>query len=72
MGASQPHRADSGAATAAFDQALKLWLCYGFDLPARGQVRVTPFLDLVLIWNKGISYGLFQQEGPLGQWACWD
>ena len=31
--------------------------------------RLTPFLDLVLIWNKGISYGLFQQDGPLGQWA---
>jgi signal peptidase II len=31
-------------------------------------IRLTPFLDLVLIWNKGISYGLFQQEGPLGQW----
>ena len=31
--------------------------------------RLTPFLDLVLIWNRGISYGLFQQDGPLGQWA---
>ena len=36
---------------------------------ARMPVRLTPFLDLVLIWNKGISYGLFQQEGPFGQWA---
>jgi signal peptidase II len=51
------------------DQALKLWLLFGFDLGARGIVRVTPFLDLVLTWNKGISYGLFQQDGPLGQWA---
>jgi signal peptidase II len=55
--------------TAAADQALKLWLLYIFDLPARGVVPVAPFLDLVLIWNKGISYGLFQQEGPFGQWA---
>jgi signal peptidase II len=31
-------------------------------------VTVTPFLDLVLAWNTGISYGLFRQEGPLGQW----
>jgi signal peptidase II len=51
------------------DQASKLWLLFVFDLPARGIVRVTPFFDLVLIWNKGISYGLFQQDGPLGQWA---
>jgi signal peptidase II len=55
-------------ATAAIDQASKLWLIYGFDLQARIPVRLTPFLDLVLVWNKGISYGLFQQEGVLGQW----
>jgi signal peptidase II len=55
-------------ATAAIDQGSKLWLLYGFDLQARIPVRLTPFLDLVLVWNKGISYGLFQQEGVLGQW----
>ena len=55
--------------TAAADQALKFWLLYGFDLPGRGRVALTPFLDLVLAWNTGISYGLFQQAGPLGQWA---
>jgi signal peptidase II len=55
--------------TAAADQAAKLWLLYGFDLPGRGRVTLTPFLDLVLAWNTGISYGLFQQTGPLGQWA---
>jgi signal peptidase II len=55
--------------TALLDQALKLWLLFAFDLPSRGIVRLTPFLDLVLIWNKGISYGLFQQDGPLGRWV---
>src|SRR5215475_8419443 len=54
--------------TAIMDQAVKLWLVFGFDLPARGRVHLTPFLDLVMTWNTGISYGLFQQEGPLGQW----
>jgi signal peptidase II len=53
--------------TAALDQASKLWLLFVVDLPARGIVRLTPFLDLVLTWNTGISYGLFRQEGPLGQ-----
>jgi signal peptidase II len=57
------------AISAAIDQASKLWLLYVFDLPARAPVRLTPFLDLVMAWNKGISYGLFQQEGPLGQWV---
>jgi signal peptidase II len=59
----------TAAATALIDQALKLWLLFVFDLQARGIVHLTPFLDLVLIWNKGISYGMFQQNGPLGQWA---
>ena len=54
---------------AAVDQAAKLWLLFVFDLGARGIVTLTPFLDLVLTWNTGISYGLFRQEGPLGQWA---
>jgi signal peptidase II len=58
----------AAAATAAADQAVKLWLLFGYDLPARGRVHLTPFLDLVMTWNTGISYGLFQQEGPLGQW----
>src|ERR1700682_6281500 len=52
-----------GLATAAIDQATKLWLLYVFDIRAKVPVRITPFLDLVLVWNKGISYGLFQQEG---------
>src|SRR5258706_15083676 len=56
-------------AGAAIDQASKLWLIYVFDIRARMPVRLTPFLDLVLVWNKGISYGLFQQESPFGQWA---
>ena len=55
--------------TAALDQAVKLWLLFVFELQARGIVRLTPFLDLVLIWNKGISYGLFQQDGPVGRWV---
>src|SRR5215813_4067856 len=56
-------------AVAAADQAAKLWLLLGLDLGTRGSVTLAPFLDLVLTWNPGISYGLFRQQGPLGQWA---
>ena len=55
--------------TAVLDQATKLWLLFGYDLASRGTVRLAPFVDLVLVWNTGISYGLFPQAGPLGQWA---
>jgi signal peptidase II len=51
------------------DQASKLYLLFVFELGARGSVAVLPFVDFVLTKNAGISYGLFQQEGPLGQWV---
>jgi signal peptidase II len=55
--------------TLALDQASKLWLLFVFDLPAKGQVHLLPFLDFVMVWNTGISYGLFPQEGTVGQWV---
>jgi len=57
------------AATAALDQAVKLWLLFGLDLGPRAPVHLGPFIDLVLEWNTGISFSLFRQVGPLGQWA---
>ena len=51
------------------DQAFKLWLLFVFRLADRGTIAVAPFVDLVLTWNTGISYGWFQQEGAFGQWA---
>ena len=54
-------------AVLALDQASKLWLLRVFDLGHRGAVKVTPFFDLVLAWNTGISYGWFQNEGAVGQ-----
>jgi signal peptidase II len=51
------------------DQAAKFWLLYGLDLPSRSRVALTSFIELLLTWNTGISYGLFPQQGPFGQWA---
>lgn len=51
----------------ALDQATKLWLLYIFELGRRGAVSVTPFFDLVLAWNTGISYGWFQDASATGQ-----
>jgi signal peptidase II len=54
-------------AVLALDQASKLWLLFVFDLAHRGAVKVTPFLDLVLAWNVGISFGWFQSDSPAAQ-----
>ena len=51
----------------ALDQASKLWLLFVFDIARRGAVKVTPFFDLVLAWNVGISFGWFQNDDPLAQ-----
>ena len=58
------------AALAVFlaDQGSKLWLLFAYDLGSRGVVEITPFLDLILVWNTGVSYGLFAQEGAFGRW----
>jgi signal peptidase II len=49
------------------DQASKFWLVRVFDIAHRGTVRLTPFFDLVLAWNVGISFGWFQNESPIAQ-----
>jgi signal peptidase II len=49
------------------DQAHKGWMLYVYDIDAKGTVTVAPFLDLVLVWNQGISYGLLQQHSELGR-----
>jgi signal peptidase II len=55
--------------TLALDQASKLWLLYVFDIGRRGTVEVTPFFDLVLAWNIGISFGWFQNDSQIAQIA---
>jgi signal peptidase II len=57
----------AAVAALALDQASKYWLLYGFDLANRGVVKVTPFFDLELAWNVGISFGWFQNDGQIAQ-----
>jgi len=49
------------------DQASKFWLVRIFDIAHRGTVKLTPFFDLVLAWNQGISFGWFQNDGAVAQ-----
>lgn len=51
------------------DQAHKAWMLYVYDIGAKGVVSVTPFLDLILVWNQGVSYGLLTQSSNIGRWA---
>jgi signal peptidase II len=56
-------------ASCLLDQASKLWLLYGLHLSSHRPISLTPFAELVLTWNPGISFGLLPQTGPIGPWA---
>ena len=64
---------DIGLVTAAvalvLDQGTKLLILYGLGLVHMGpgqSVPILPFFNLVMVWNAGISYGLFPAAGPEG------
>ncbi len=59
-----PRRYGLAAAAAVFaaDQASKLWvLAAQAGLPA----EIAPFFNIVLVWNRGVSFGMFGSAGPL-------
>lgn len=51
------------------DQAFKLAMLHGVGMAAGDVITLAPVLDLVMAWNYGVSFGLFQQDGEWGQWA---
>jgi len=59
----------SAVLTLVLDQATKLWLLDVFDIARRGAVKVTPFFDLVLAWNIGVSFGWLQNDSQAAQLA---
>nr|WP_069306051.1 signal peptidase II [Methylobrevis pamukkalensis] len=50
------------------DQASKLWILDHPLIATGTRLVITSFMDFVLVWNQGISYGLFQQEADIGRW----
>jgi len=42
----------------ALDATSKWWLISEFDIAAVSPLEITPFFDLVMVWNPGISFGL--------------
>ena len=40
------------------DQTHKWWMISVYDIAAKSPVAVTSFFDLVMVWNRGVSYGL--------------
>lgn len=56
-----------GALVLALDQISKVWVL-GALSAARPAIEVTSFLNIVLVWNRGISFGLFNRESDWQPW----
>jgi signal peptidase II len=50
------------ALTFGFDQTIKWYLLNVVQMEERRQITITPFFDLVMAWNRGVSYGLFTTD----------
>jgi len=49
------------------DQLTK-WVVLAFlDLPAR-PIAMTPFFNLVMVWNRGVSFGMLDTLGAVAPW----
>lgn len=48
---------------AAADQASKYWVLHGIGLPEKGQIVLLPVLNLTMVWNRGVTFGLLSGSG---------
>ena len=59
----------AAAAALVADQGSKLLLLYAFGfagMSSFAHIDILPFFNLVMVWNRGVSYGLFPASGPAG------
>jgi lipoprotein signal peptidase len=47
----------------AADQASKWWILDVVQLPAVGQIVLLPVLNLTMVWNRGVTFGLLTNFG---------
>jgi lipoprotein signal peptidase len=51
------------------DQASKWWVLDSLDLPELRQVELLPVLNLTMVWNRGVTFGLLTGFGTAGNIA---
>ena len=50
------------------DRITKYWIVEVYDLPSRFSVEVLPFFNLTMVWNRGVSFGMFG-DGAVSPWV---
>ncbi len=56
-----------GLAVLAADQASKWWIVNELMSPPR-QIEITPFFNIVMVWNRGVTFGIFANDSDWGRW----
>jgi hypothetical protein len=56
----------AGLVVLVVDQLSKWWILNGLDLPELRQVVLLPVLNLTMVWNRGVTFGLLN---GLGSWG---
>lgn len=66
------------AAVLIVDQASKFWVLEGLNFSPPGcrefhfrcgKIEISPIFDLTMLWNEGISFGLFRAGSEGARWA---
>ncbi|MFC7048529.1 signal peptidase II [Emcibacter nanhaiensis] len=50
------------------DRLSKWWFIDVFELPKKGVVEILPIFNVVMYWNRGVSFSLFSAETETGRW----
>lgn len=55
--------------TVVLDQLSKWWVVHVLNLPERQQIEVLPpIFNLSMVWNHGVTFGMFRDSGQVGRW----
>jgi len=51
------------------DRLSKWWFIDIFELSAKGTVEILNVFDVVMVWNRGVSFGFLSASDDIGRWA---
>ena len=51
------------------DRLSKWWFIDIFKLPTKGTVEIFNIFDVVMVWNRGVSFGFLSASDDVGRWA---
>ncbi len=53
----------------AFDQYSKYFVLNKLNLVNVEHIEISRIFDLTMVWNRGVSFGIFRADSDMGRWA---